>query len=299
MPELPEVQHVVNTLQPHITGRRVRGLAIHRPDYLRPAGIDWEDRLVGRRIACVARRAKRIIFRLDNGMGFFIHLGMTGRLSMAATDAPLEPHTHLQINLDDRRVLNVIDPRRFGNVTWLGEASEGASIGPEPLTLRPAELGWRLGRTTRAVKTALLDQRLIAGLGNIYVDESLHRAGIHPLRRCCDLETAAVRRLNRAIKSTLRQAIRAGGSTLRDYVDANGERGGYQRHHLVYGREGKPCRACGARIIRLVLGGRGTHFCASCQPAAPDAMQRGPVSSRGVGEDRPGTSCRSRVRCRR
>lgn len=267
MPELPEVQRVVETLLPRVVGRRVHRLEILRPDYLKPVDLDWHRHFRGRAIESVARRAKRIVFRLDDGKRFFIHLGMTGRVSIARVKSPLPPHTHLQIVLDAGEALTVVDPRRFGNVTWLGDAAEDASIGPEPLTLRPSALAARLAGTSRAVKVALLDQRLIAGLGNIYVDESLHTAGIHPLRRCRDLDPAAVRRLNRAIKTTLRGAIRAGGSTLRDYVDANGDRGRFQSLHRVYGREGRPCTGCGKPIERVVIGGRSTHYCGVCQPA--------------------------------
>lgn len=269
VPELPEVQRVVETLLPRVVGRRVQCLEIHRADYLKPRGIDWRRQFQGRSIRSVSRRAKRIVFRLDNDLGFFIHLGMTGRVSVVHVAAPLPPHTHLQIVFEADEALTVVDPRRFGNVTWLGEAAGDGAMGPEPLTLRPATLAARLAGTSRAVKVALLDQRLIAGLGNIYVDESLHRAGIHPLCRCRDLDPEAVRRLNRAIKTTLRRAIRAGGSTLRDYVDANGDRGSFQMLHRVYGREGKPCTACGTGITRWVIGGRSTHFCGICQPAAP------------------------------
>lgn len=262
------MQRVVDTLQPRVVGRRVQRLDVHRLDYLKPHDLDWRLHLEARVIASIGRRAKRIVFRLDDGRGFYIHLGMSGRVNLERADSPLPPHAHVRILLDDDAAVTVVDPRRFGNVTWLGEGAGDAAIGPEPLTLRPRVLAGRLAGTSRAVKSALLDQRLIAGLGNIYVDESLHRAGIHPLHRCRDLNPEAVRRLNRAIKTTLRRAIGAGGSTLRDYVDANGDRGNFQKLHRVYGREGQPCPACGTAITRQVIGGRSTHFCGACQPAA-------------------------------
>jgi formamidopyrimidine-DNA glycosylase len=138
-------------------------------------------------------------------------------------------------------------------------------MGPEPLGLRPGQLARRLGRTTRAVKNALLDQRVVAGLGNIYVDEALFAAGIHPLARANALTGEQVARLNRAIKATLRRALRHRGSTLRDYLDADGAAGNFQRLHRVYDRAGQPCRACRSLVERIVLGGRSTHFCARCQ----------------------------------
>ena len=158
------------------------------------------------------------------------------------------------------------DPRRFGGVWWLGrERSHDQGMGPEPLTLRPSQLAGRLARTSRPVKVALLDQSLIAGLGNIYVDESLFRAGIHPLTPAKGLTGQQVARLSRAIKFTLRRAIRHRGSTLRDYRDADGAAGSFQGLHAVYDRADQPCRHCRTPIERIVLGGRSTHFCPACQ----------------------------------
>jgi formamidopyrimidine-DNA glycosylase len=141
-------------------------------------------------------------------------------------------------------------------------------MGPEPLTIRPAQLARRLSSSHRPIKNALLDQKMIAGLGNIYADEALFRAGIHPTRRASDLTIAEMRKLNRAIKSVLRQALRFKGSTLRDYVDAAGNKGGFQLRHRVYDRDGEPCRSCKMPIERMVLAGRSAHFCPRCQPRA-------------------------------
>ena len=275
MPELPEVQTVVDTLSPRVVGRRIVAVRTGIHDVVRPAGFDLTAAVAGRSVARVHRRAKRIVVDLDDSRSFFVHLGMTGRLRVEPADAPLLPHTHVVFVLDDESEVRFIDPRRFGGVVWEGNPSEATSgktgrfsapVGPEPLTLRPASLLKRLGATRRPVKNALLDQSLIAGLGNIYVDESLHAAGIHPLTPASSIPEADVRRLNRAIKTTLRRAIRHRGSTLRDYVDAEGVGGGFQRLHKVYAREGQPCRGCGAPIERVVLGGRSTHFCPACQP---------------------------------
>lgn len=283
MPELPEVQTVVTTLRPKVLGRKICTLVSLRPDIVTPAGTELAVCLCGRTIRNVERRGKRIVFTLDDGNRFYIHLGMTGQVSVAKPDAPLPDHTHLELDLGGER-LRFRDPRRFGGVWWLGRGPADDGMGPEPLGLRPTELLRRLGRTTRAVKNALLDQRLVAGLGNIYVDEALHAASVHPLTPANLLSPGDVGRLSRAIKATLRRAIRHRGSTLRDYVDADGAAGGFQRLHRVYDREGEPCHRCRTAIERIVLGGRSTHFCPRCQgPREPS--RRGPV--RGGSTRRP------------
>lgn len=267
MPELPEVQTIVNTLRPRVLGRRIEAVCVHRQDIVTPPGADLPGRLTGRVITRIDRRGKRIVFALDNDHRFYIHLGMTGRLSVQPASEPLLRHTHLVLELGSSGELRFTDPRRFGGVWWLGDSANGDSdMGPEPLNIGPQQLLRRLRKTTRAIKNALLDQRVLAGLGNIYVDESLFDAGIHPLTPACELSPDQVRRLNRAIKSTLRRALRHRGSTLRDYRDADGEAGGFQKLHRVYDREGQPCRRCRTPIERIVLGGRSTHFCPKCQP---------------------------------
>jgi len=279
MPELPEVQTVVTTLRPKLIGRTISQVTVARQDILQPPEIDFSAMVNGRTIQSIDRRGKRIIFTLDNGNRFFVHLGMTGRLMMAAPDEPIEKHTHViwnfksqisnlksQIpNLKSRAQLRFRDPRRFGGIWWLGTADCDNDIGPEPLTTRSRQLAQRLARTTRAIKNALLDQQVLAGLGNIYVDESLFAARIHPLTPANELTTEQVASLNRALKAILRRAIRHRGSTFRDYRDAEGKAGGFQLLHRVYDREGKLCRVCKTPIKRIVLGGRSTHFCPNCQ----------------------------------
>ena len=265
MPELPEVQTVVNTLRPRVVGRRIARVRLHRTDILSPAGTDLPSLLAGRTIDDLTRRAKRIVFTLDRGDRFYVHLGMTGRLVLNRPEDPLLPHTHLLLDLDNQTEIRFTDPRRFGGIWWLGSNHAQDDIGPEPLSTRPQQLAKRLARTTRAIKNALLDQTVLAGLGNIYVDESLFAAGIHPLTPASTLAPAQIARLNRAIKSTLRRALRHRGSTLRDYRDADGLPGDFQSRHRVYDREGKPCPNCGTVIHRIVLGGRSTHFCPKCQ----------------------------------
>ena len=265
MPELPEVQTVVNTLRPRVSGRRIARVVLRRTDILSPAGTDLPSLLAGRTVADIARRGKRIVFTLDTGDRFYVHLGMTGRLVLNSPQDVLRAHTHLLLNLDDGSQMRFIDPRRFGGVWWLGSSQEKDGMGPEPLRTRPQQLARRLARTTRAIKNALLDQSVLAGLGNIYVDESLFAAKIHPMAPANTLAPAQIARLNRAIKATLRRALRHRGSTLRDYRDAEGLPGDFQSRHRVYDRKGMPCPACRTPIKRIVLGGRSTHFCPKCQ----------------------------------
>jgi formamidopyrimidine-DNA glycosylase len=276
MPELPEVETVVRTLRPAILGRRISRATLHRTDILTPANVDLRSLLANRVVTQLDRRGKRIVFTLDDANRFYIHLGMSGRLTIESPSEPLLPHTHfvLEITPDsaarsqrsDQIEVRFRDPRRFGGVWWLGDEPAGTeNMGPEPLSMRPAQLQKQLMRTARSIKTALLDQTLIAGLGNIYVDESLFTAGIHPARPANSLSGAEVQKLSRSIKQVLRKAINHRGSTLRDYRDANGESGGFQLRHNVYARTDQPCRACKRKIERIVMGGRSTHFCRNCQ----------------------------------
>lgn len=266
MPELPEVQIVVNTLQSQLPGRRILLTELHRPDILRPRGLNLEFLLKDKRLQSISRRAKRVIFHLHNGHRFYIHLGMTGQITLHSPSEPLLRHTHLILHLSQALQLRFRDPRRFGGIFWLGNRPDTTPLGPEPLTLPARQLAQRLAATRRPIKSALLDQSLIAGLGNIYVDESLFTAGIHPLKITSTLSPPQIARLNRAIKSTLRRAIHLGGSSIRDYRDANGQPGSFQHHHRVYHRNRQPCIRCGHKIEKITLAGRSTHFCPVCQP---------------------------------
>jgi formamidopyrimidine-DNA glycosylase len=267
MPELPEVETVVRTLRPRLVGRVFGDVRHVRADIIDPAGTDLADLIEGRRVESIDRRGKRIIVELDNGNRFYVHLGMTGQLTVEPAAGELKPHTHFVVELAESELqLRFRDPRRFGGIWWLGANGLGDErVGPEPLEVRAAELLQRLAKTRRAIKSALLDQRLVAGLGNIYVDESLFRARIHPCTRADRLKLPQVQALTRSIKLVLRHAIRHRGSTLRDYRDAEGACGGFQLRHQVYDRAGLPCTACGKPIQRIVLGGRSTHFCKKCQ----------------------------------
>ena len=274
MPELPEVETVVRTLRPVLLNRRITRVKLTRSDIVTPADCDLPGRLRGRTVTDITRRGKRIILSLDDGNRCYVHLGMTGRLTVEPSNAPVEKHTHFVARLSDRgRELRFRDARRFGGIRWMGCERCDDRMGPEPLTLRTAQMSKRLARTTRAIKNVLLDQAVIAGVGNIYADEALFAARIHPLRRANELADDEVRRLNRAVKLTLRRAIRHRGSTLRDYVDAEGASGAYQNLHRVYDRAGEPCRTCKRPIERIVLGGRSTHFCPNCQAPPPQPPQ--------------------------
>ena len=264
MPELPEVETVVRTLRPHLVGRKIERVNLVRADILTPPGLDLSKKLLGRIVKTIDRRGKRIVIALDTGERFYVHLGMTGQLTAESPHAPPRPHTHLILDTPDVQI-RFRDSRRFGGVWWLGNESPDQRMGPEPLTLRTPQLAKRLSSTSRAIKVSLLDQQLIAGLGNIYVDEALFAAKIHPLTPANKLDATQIAKLNRAIKKTLSSAIKYRGSTLRDYRDASGKSGGFQHQHKVYDRAGDPCRGCKSSISRIVLGGRSTHFCPNCQ----------------------------------
>jgi formamidopyrimidine-DNA glycosylase len=285
MPELPEVETLVRQLSRQLTGRRIRHVELRRPDVLwgddRPACV----LLRGRRITHVGRRGKRILLSLDDQARLIIHLGMTGRLMWAPADRPYATHTHLCLEFTDRkRQLRFVDPRRFGNV-WITRA-DGRWIGPVPSPLGPEPLEMTVGqfvalcRRRRAVKAVLLDQQIIAGVGNIYCDETLFRARIHPATRGDRLDRSTVMRLRRALRAVLSEAIQARGSTIRDYRQSDGSSGRFQNRHRVYGRAGLPCRRCRGTIDRMVLAGRGTYYCKRCQRPDPASTTSGSARAR-------------------
>jgi formamidopyrimidine-DNA glycosylase len=260
MPELPEVETVVRTVAPRLTGRRIVA-ARFTSRFVTPGNrAALAARLAGRRVEKVQRRGKFIVIGLDEGT-LAVHLGMTGRLLVSGQ--PTE-HTYGVFTLDEGQIL-YNDPRQFGKIEWsAGPPKRVARLGPEPLEIGLEEFRKRLKRRAR-IKPLLLNQTFLAGLGNIYADESLFKAGIHPLASAAKLSTARATRLHQAIRETLTEAIALGGSSVSDYVDANGERGWFQIQHCVYGREGEPCRVCASPIRRIVVAQRGTHFCPKCQ----------------------------------
>jgi len=268
VPELPEVEVTRRGLVPHLTGRMISAVAVRQPRLRWP--VPRAVRLLaGRKVQAVRRRGKYLL--LDCGDGHLIlHLGMSGSLRVLPHGTPAEKHDHFDLVLGDR-LIRLRDPRRFGAVLWTQAAVDDhpliANLGIEPLSraLDPARLFalTRLRRT--AIKLFLMDGRQVVGVGNIYASESLFRAGIDPRTRAGRLSLERCARLSKAIKETLRSAIRAGGSSLRDYVGADGHAGGFQNRYWVYDRGGKPCRRCGATVRRIVQGQRSTFFCPRCQ----------------------------------
>jgi formamidopyrimidine-DNA glycosylase len=268
MPELPEVEVTRRGLAPQLAGRVISGVAVREPRLRWP--IDAGVRaLAGRTVRAVHRRGKYLLVDCGDGH-LMLHLGMSGSLRVLPPGTPAGKHDHFDLELGDR-ILRLRDPRRFGAVLWVpGEASRHkllAHLGIEPLSrdLDPRRLHALTRGQRIAIKLFLMDARRIVGVGNIYASESLFRAGINPRMRAGRLSLDNSRKLSAAIKQTLHRAIRAGGSTLRDFVGADGNAGYFQQRHWVYDREGRPCRRCGAKIRRLVQGQRSTFFCPACQ----------------------------------
>lgn len=258
MPELPEVETVVRTLAPYLIGRRIVE-ARFTSRFVTPGNRALLARqIAGRRIESVERRGKFIVIGLDKGR-LTLHLGMTGKLLASGVETT---HTYGILTLDDG-VLLYDDPRQFGRIEW-GDARV-ARLGPEPLQVGLAEFSAGLRRRKTRVKALLLNQAFVAGLGNIYVDEILFASGIHPLTHASRLSAARAAKLHQAMIDILTLAIEHRGSSISDYVDANGNRGNFQTLHRVYGREGEPCANCGAPVKKAVVASRGTHYCPACQ----------------------------------
>jgi formamidopyrimidine-DNA glycosylase len=276
VPELPEVETVVRDLRPHLSGRRVTVVRVGKKALRTPWRRPWSVRLVGRTVAAVRRRGKWIVVDLAGGGHLVLHLGMTGQLRVFKAGAPVEDHTHLVLRLDDGHELRFRDVRRFGSATFLGAPSElgtffaAAKLGPEPFNLAGAPWRAALAKTGRSLKAVLLDQRVVAGVGNIYADESLFEAKLHPARPARSLSRSESERLRKTVAVVLNRAIELRGTSIRDYLDGNGARGGYQEEFRAYGRTGDPCRRCSTPIARIRLAGRSTHYCPKCQ-AEPEA----------------------------
>jgi formamidopyrimidine-DNA glycosylase len=276
MPELPEVETMVRDLAPRVIGRTITGArASFQGSVIWPDFPEFAERVAGRRITAVSRRGKYAIFTLDSGDALIIHRGMSGSVLLRPTSAPLEPYVRIAFDLDDGTELRFNDPRKFGKV-YVMEAGGAerpmpwVAMGPEPLeTDFTAEvLGERLQGRRALIKPLLLNQQILAGLGNIYVDESLFRAGIHPERRANTLTEEETTRLHAAIRDILTIAVEGRGTTFNSYTDINGQAGGHQRALQVFHRQGEACPRCGTLIVKFVVGGRGTHICPDCQKAS-------------------------------
>ena len=262
MPELPEVETVVRSIAP-LVGRRIVSAEFRCRRVLRGADPNaLAARIRGRRIAGVRRYGKFILVSLEGGGYLVVHLGMTGRLLLGG---PEGKHTHAVLTLD-RGVLLYDDSRRFGCIQFSEEFPERvAKLGPEPLEVPFEDFAAALKRRQTRVKALLLNQSFLRGLGNIYADEALFRAGIHPLAVAARLRGDRARRLHEAIVAVLTEAIAAGGSSISDYVDAQGRKGFFQLSHRVYRRTGEPCVTCGTPIRRVLVAQRSSHFCPQCQ----------------------------------
>jgi formamidopyrimidine-DNA glycosylase len=275
MPELPEVESVRRQLEPVLVGRRFERVTIDDPRLVRPyEPTEVAAELEGERVEAVERRGKYLVVRFESGRVLLIHLRMTGSLLHAAAGSlDDDPHRRAVVTLEDGSDVAYRDVRRFG--TWLllepGEAEPylSARVGDEPLDalFTAARLGERLAGRKTSLKAALLDQRTLAGMGNIYVDEALWRAKLNPLRPAASLDRAELRRLHRSIRAALEHGLARQGSTLRDYRLPDGSGGSMQDEFRVYGRGGEPCERCGTPISRTRAAGRTTWFCPTCQPA--------------------------------
>lgn len=285
MPELPEVETIRRHLMTVLPGRRIDRVIHLDPRMVKHSQLEAHEivsRLTGETFSRVVRAGKFLGLYLSCGGVLLLHLGMSGRLVVESSIAPLKPHTHLIVRMgnDD---LRLVDPRRFGRIAWVERLKRAdLHLGVDPLSrgFTSAALWNVLNGRAVAIKTALLNQTLVAGLGNIYADEALFLAGIHPLRSAGSLEPAEVVHLHHAIRRVLRRSLRNRGTSFSDYVDALGHPGENQHYLEVYGREGEPCRRCRAPLARLVVGGRSSHFCPLCQrlqsPAAgPTLVPKG------------------------
>jgi formamidopyrimidine-DNA glycosylase len=283
MPELPEVETVARGLRQAILGRRILSVTLGKTDFIDdPAAL--EQHLPGRRIEAVERYGKFMLLRLSAVKGatvvapngdaapasLLVHLGMTGQLAPTPAAQPLEKHTHVCLLLDDGRELRYTDARRFGRIAYLTKAllaEELTGFGADPLEVSNEEFASRIRRRRARIKSLLLDQGVLRGVGNIYADESLWRAKVHPARLGTNLTRKQAETLRRALQDILRKAIVLRGSSISDFLDAEGEPGEYQRHHRAYGREGKNCYRCKTPIRRAIVAGRSSYFCPRCQPS--------------------------------
>ncbi len=261
MPELPEVETVVRSVAPKLVGRRIERAEFSSPHVVRQDFRELAAHLRGQRVHTLERHGKYMVATLDRGY-LVMHLGMTGKLLAGGEPGP---YTRAVFELDRGRIL-FEDIRHFGRIFWSEHLPDSvAGLGPDALSIDVAEFTARLRARHAMIKPLLLDQRFLRGMGNIYADEALFAACIHPRTIASKLRRPRAARLHAAIHDVLERGIRAGGSSISDYVDAEGRRGWFQLEHRVYGREGEHCKVCGGIIRRIVLGSRGTHFCPRCQ----------------------------------
>jgi formamidopyrimidine-DNA glycosylase len=271
MPELPEVETVVRDLRPYLVGRRLAALRVSRKPLRQKWSPRWNGLVVGRCVRSVERRGKWILLDLE-GPWLLVHLGMTGQLVVTPASDARQNHTHFVFTLDDGELeLRFRDIRRFGCAVCYPSRKDidayfvQQRLGPEPFAIDPHSWRQALARTKRNLKAIMLDQRVVAGVGNIYADEACFEARLHPALCGCRLSAAQAERLRQSMVTVLERAISRRGSSIRDYVGGSGLMGQYQDEFRVYGRTGKPCRRCRTPIERIVLAGRATHSCPRCQ----------------------------------
>lgn len=270
MPELPEVETTRRGLEPHLAGRRITAVTIRDARLRWPIDENFADRLRGQSIVRLRRRAKYLLIDLDRGT-IILHLGMSGSLRMVDAAAPAGKHDHLDLEVDAEDVLRLTDPRRFGSAHYVDDDPDQhfllRELGPEPLSeeFSAVELHARLHGRRASIKETLMNAHIVVGVGNIYASESLFRAGIDPRTRAGRISLRRCEALVAAVKDTLQDALRAGGSSLRDWHHADGSLGYFQQHYFTYDRAGQPCRRCEAPIRTLRQGQRATYFCPVCQ----------------------------------
>ena len=270
MPELPEVETTRRGLAPHVEGRRVTGVILRRPDLRWPIPAEVGEQLPGRRIAAVRRRAKYLLMDTDAGDSALLHLGMSGMLRVLPGDTPVGAHDHVDLALDSGRVLRFTDPRRFGSLLWQPAGTEHEllrGLGPEPLS-DAFDGDWLFARSrgrSAPVKSFLMDQRIVVGVGNIYAAESLFRAGISPMRAAGKVSRERYVVLADEVKRVLAQAIARGGTTLRDFLAPDGAPGYFEQELAAYGRGGEPCPRCGRPLKQAMIGQRASVWCGHCQ----------------------------------
>lgn len=273
MPELPEVETVRRTLEQLVLGKEIKEVFVFWPKIIKkPEQVEqFQDALVGQTIRTIGRRGKFLIFTFDD-YSMVSHLRMEGKYMLFQKEEPYDKHTHVVFSFTDGSELRYQDVRKFGTMHLFAKGEERSSLplvnlGPEPLTsdFTVGYLCEQLKKTGRKIKPVLLDQNIVVGIGNIYVDESLFRAGIHPERTASSLSDLEVKKLHQEIVATLSEAVEKGGSTIRSYINSQGQIGLFQLELYVYGRKGEFCKKCGTPIEKLVVGGRGTHICPSCQ----------------------------------
>ncbi len=269
MPELPEVETVLRGLTPHLVNQTVKICVLRRTSLRWPIPLNLPDLLENQTILACSRRAKYFLMQFAEG-SLLIHLGMSGRLCLVAAEKPVAKHDHVDIVLQNEKILRFTDPRRFGCILWIDDIFQHRllkNLGPEPLSreFSGQHLFQQIQRRKLTIKTLIMNQHCVVGVGNIYASEALFKAGLHPKRLACSLTQIECNQLVKAIKQVLKSAIKAGGTTLKDFVNGSAAPGYFQQSLAVYGREKQACKQCDHLIQKIQLNQRSTFFCENCQ----------------------------------